>query len=75
MHAAGGAGAAVNELLLRECKSTPVLNLGLPDDFVEHGKRDEQLAWVGLDADGILAAIQKRLTRLNEGKPVLEVKV
>ena len=71
---AGGAGAAVNELLAREHCSTPVLNLGLPDRFVEHGKREQQLARVGLDAAGVLAAIQKRLLRLHSGKPVLEVR-
>ncbi len=70
---AGGAGAAVNELLVREGLATPVLNLGLPDRFVDHGKREEQLAWVGLDADGVLAAIQKRLTALNAGQVPLEV--
>ncbi len=71
---AGGAGAGVLELLQREAVLVPVLNLGLPDDFVEHGKREEQLAWVGLDAEGVLASIQKYLSRLNSGKPVLEVK-
>ena len=64
---AGGAGAAVNELLQRECVVMPVLNLGLPDAYVDHGKREEQLAWVGLDAAGVLAAIQKRLTGLGLG--------
>ena len=64
---AGGAGAAVNELLQRECVVMPVLNLGLPDAYVGHGKREEQLAWVGLDSAGVLAAIQKRLTRLGLG--------
>jgi 1-deoxy-D-xylulose-5-phosphate synthase len=39
----------------------PVLNLGLPDHFVEHGTREELLAQCGLDAAGILRAIQKRL--------------
>jgi len=70
---AGGAGAGVGELLQREGQLTPVLNLGLPDTFVDHGKREEQLAWVGLDADGVLAAIQKRLTQLNAGRVPLEV--
>lgn len=70
---AGGAGAAVNELLQRENIVMPVLNLGLPDRFVDHGKREEQLAWVGLDADGVLASIQKRLVALNAGTVALEV--
>src|SRR5699024_9119795 len=34
---AGGAGSAVNELLLAEGRAAAVLNLGLPDAFVEHG--------------------------------------
>jgi 1-deoxy-D-xylulose-5-phosphate synthase len=70
---AGGAGAAVNEVLQRERVVMPVLNLGLPDAFIDHGKREEQLAWVGLDAPGVLAAIQKRLVALNAGKVPLEV--
>jgi 1-deoxy-D-xylulose-5-phosphate synthase len=68
---AGGAGAGVIELLQREGIVLPVLNLGLPDEFVEHGKREEQLAWVGLDADGVLASIQKYMSKLNAGKPAL----
>jgi len=70
---AGGAGSAVNELLQRQALTTPVLNLGLPDTYVDHGKREEQLAWVGLDAAGVLAAIQKRLTALNAGRSVDQV--
>lgn len=58
---AGGAGSAVNELLAAEGVQVAVLNLGLPDAFVEHGKPDELLAECGLDADGIEAAIRRRL--------------
>jgi len=57
----GGAGSAVNEVLLAQHHAVPVLNLGLPDHFVEHGTREELLAQVGLDSAGILRAIQKRL--------------
>jgi 1-deoxy-D-xylulose-5-phosphate synthase len=57
----GGAGSAVNEVLLAQHQTVPVLNLGLPDHFVEHGTREELLAQVGLDAQGLLRAIQKRL--------------
>jgi 1-deoxy-D-xylulose-5-phosphate synthase len=59
---AGGAGSAVNELLAREGITQPVLNLGLPDRFVDHGKRELQLEWVGLDADGICEAVRQRLS-------------
>ena len=58
---AGGAGSAVNELLATEGVRGAVLNLGLPDAFVEHGKPAELLAECGLDADGIEAAIRRRL--------------
>ncbi|MBE0487732.1 MAG: 1-deoxy-D-xylulose-5-phosphate synthase [Halomonas sp.] len=58
---AGGAGSAVNELLAAEGVKAEVLNLGLPDAFVEHGKPAELLAECGLDAEGIQAAIRARL--------------
>ncbi len=58
---AGGAGSAVNELLMAEGVQVAVLNLGLPDAFVEHGKPAELLAECGLDAEGIQAAIRARL--------------
>jgi len=56
-----GAGSAVNEVLLAQHHAVPVLNLGLPDHFVEHGTREELLAQCGLDSAGIQRAIQKRL--------------
>ncbi len=58
---AGGAGSAVNELLLAEGVQVAVLNLGLPDAFVEHGKPAELLAECDLNADGIEASIRARL--------------
>jgi 1-deoxy-D-xylulose-5-phosphate synthase len=57
----GGAGSAVNEFLLRENFQIPVLNLGLPDTFVEHGKVTQMLADVGLDRNGIIKAIRHKL--------------
>jgi len=56
----GGAGSAVNECLQALGYNTPVLNLGLPDYFVEHGSSAQLLAECGLDATGILRAIEKR---------------
>lgn len=67
----GGAGSAVNELLNANGIRTPVLNLGLPDRFVEHGKPSEMLKECGLDRNGILAAIQERLKREKGPKGVL----
>lgn len=58
---AGGAGSAVNELLLSRGIGTAVLNLGLPDRFPAHGNPDQELASCGLDADGILASVRARL--------------
>jgi deoxyxylulose-5-phosphate synthase len=58
---AGGAGSGVNELLASSGRAVALLNLGLPDRFVEHASRTEQLADCGLDSAGILRAIQKRL--------------
>ena len=57
----GGAGSAVNEVLAAQHQSVGVLNLGLPDQFVEHGTREELLAQCGLDSAGIQRAIYKRL--------------
>jgi len=58
---AGGAGAAVNELLASRGQQTAILNLGIPDTFVEHGTHADQLAWTGLDAQSILRRIQDAL--------------
>ncbi|PZP24893.1 1-deoxy-D-xylulose-5-phosphate synthase [Pseudomonas kuykendallii] len=59
----GGAGSAVNEFLAREGLLKPILNLGLPDRYVEHAKPAEMLAECGLDEAGIEAAIRHRLAR------------
>jgi len=51
---AGGFGSAVSEMLEAEGLSgVPQLRLGVPNEFVLHGKRDELLKQVGLDAEGI----------------------
>jgi len=58
----GGAGSAVSECLHQAGLSTAVLQLGLPDTYIDHGKPKDLLASVGLDAQGILASIQHRMT-------------
>jgi 1-deoxy-D-xylulose-5-phosphate synthase len=60
---AGGAGSAVNECLARLDAQVPVLNLGLPDRFLEHGSREELLSEAGLDAAGILASVEAVLRK------------
>jgi 1-deoxy-D-xylulose-5-phosphate synthase len=56
----GGAGSAVMEALAAAGIERPVLALGLPDQFVEHGDPAKLLALCGLDAAGIEQAILKR---------------
>ena len=56
----GGAGSAVMEALHAAALAAPVLALGLPDAFVEHGDPAFVLAQAGLDADGIARAIAQR---------------
>jgi len=54
---AGGAGSGVSELLAADGITVPMLHLGLPDRFVDHGDPAQLLAQVGLDAKGIAASI------------------
>jgi 1-deoxy-D-xylulose-5-phosphate synthase len=56
----GGAGSAVAEALHAAGITTPVLMLGLPDEFVEHGDPARILALCGLDAAGIEQSVLKR---------------
>jgi 1-deoxy-D-xylulose-5-phosphate synthase len=59
----GGAGSAVNECLLAHDRPCSVLNLGLPDRFIEQGSRGDMLRDAGLDPDGILAALERFCAR------------
>ena len=61
----GGAGSAVCEFLQKTKISIPVLNLGLPDEFIEHGTREECLAHVNLDTQGITQSIENWLNTPN----------
>ena len=56
----GGAGSAVMEALHAAGLTRPVLSLGLPDHFIEHGDPAKLLAMNGLDADGIATSIAAR---------------
>jgi 1-deoxy-D-xylulose-5-phosphate synthase len=56
----GGAGSAVTEALNAAGLTVPVLQLGLPDEFVEHGDPAKLMSLCGLDAAGIEASIVKR---------------
>jgi len=57
----GGAGSAVAEVLQKRGLKAPLLQLGLPDHFIDHGDPALQLASCGLDSAGILAAIRSKL--------------
>ena len=56
----GGAGSAVMEALAAAKVVVPVLQLGLPDVFIEHGDPAKLLSLQGLDAEGIRLAIAAR---------------
>ncbi len=61
----GGAGSAVNEYLQITGTTVPVLNLGLPDKFIDHGKVDEMLLEAGLDAQAMISSIGARLREIS----------
>jgi 1-deoxy-D-xylulose-5-phosphate synthase len=63
---AGGAGAAVSELLSSRGRDVAVLHIGLPDRPLEHGTREQCLADAGLDVPGIFDAIARHVARLAE---------
>ena len=67
----GGAGAAVMEALAAAGVARPVLNLGLPDKFIDQGDPAALLASVGLDAKGIAASIRARVIADSEPRLVV----
>jgi 1-deoxy-D-xylulose-5-phosphate synthase len=62
---AGGAGSAVAECLAAHGIILPILHLGLPDVYLEHGSREEVLSMAGLDLPGIRHAIHARFPQLG----------
>ena len=58
---AGGAGSAVNEYLIKLNSKSSILNLGLPDQFIEHGDQEQQKILNGLDGNGVEKSIQEKL--------------
>ena len=59
----GGAGSAVSETLSGFSIKTPVMHLGLPDTFIDHGDASKLLEICGLDSKGIVKSIQERLLK------------
>ncbi len=69
----GGAGSAVLEALQAVGLNLPVLTLGLPDTFIEHGDPAKLLSAEGLDAAGIERSVRARFANLLDGAPGLKV--
>jgi 1-deoxy-D-xylulose-5-phosphate synthase len=64
----GGAGAAVGELLTATGLQLPMLNLGIPDRFIEHGTRETCLAHAGLDLAGLTASVEQWWALQSQGR-------
>jgi 1-deoxy-D-xylulose-5-phosphate synthase len=58
----GGAGSAVEESLQQQGVTIPLLQLGLPDRFIEQGEHSRMLADCGLDANGLISIIKSKLS-------------
>ena len=69
----GGAGSAVAEALATAGIVKPLLQLGLPDQFIDHGDAQQLLAQCGLDGEGIAASVTQRLAHLGKTEPRLVV--
>ena len=67
---AGGAGSAVAELLQEAGIQVPLLHIGIPDAFIEHGTREECLAMASLDAASIRRRISQWWLGLQPAAPV-----
>ncbi|MBY0575672.1 MAG: 1-deoxy-D-xylulose-5-phosphate synthase, partial [Gallionellaceae bacterium] len=65
----GGAGSAVAECLQQHGVAIPLLQLGLPDSFLEQGEHAQMLADCGLDANGLVAAIKRAEERESRIEP------
>ena len=55
----GGAGSAVAEFLACDGMQIPLLQIGIPDRFIEHGSRESCLAAAGLDLAGLTASVER----------------
>jgi len=58
----GGAGSAVGECLQQHGMTNALLQLGLPDSFLEQGETGKMLAACGLDATGIVASVRQKMS-------------
>jgi len=71
--ALGGAGSAVSEYLSGIGSTTRIIHLGLPDQFLSHGNREELLADAGLNADGIIRHVETILRHQTHPKHATQI--
>jgi len=57
----GGAGSEIERVRAERGITVPLLRLGLPDRFIDHGEQGQLLAELGLDKDGIVRAVRARV--------------
>jgi 1-deoxy-D-xylulose-5-phosphate synthase len=62
----GGAGAGVGELLAAADIQLPLLHIGIPDQFIEHGTRDTCLSRAGLDLAGLSTQVERWWTQQSK---------
>ncbi|MFM7146742.1 MAG: 1-deoxy-D-xylulose-5-phosphate synthase N-terminal domain-containing protein, partial [Actinomycetales bacterium] len=65
----GGVGASVSQLMRDADVDVPVRNFGIPAEFLDHGKRSEVLARIGLTAQDVSRAIVESVARLGALRP------
>ena len=58
----GGAGSEIERVLAEHGLNVPLIRLGLPDRFIDHGEQGQLLAELGLDKDGIVRAVRARIS-------------
>ena len=63
----GGAGSEIERVLAERGIRMPLLRLGLPDRFIDHGEQGQLLAELGLDKDGIVRAVRARVNTQQSG--------
>jgi 1-deoxy-D-xylulose-5-phosphate synthase len=64
----GGAGSGVSEVLTAAGLQLPMLHVGIPDRFIEHGTRDTCLLRAGLDLAGLTAQIEQWWAPQSQGR-------
>src|ERR1700733_4455628 len=64
----GGAGSGVGEILAANGLQLPLLHIGIPDRFIEHGSRDTCLKAAGLDPEGLSAGVEEWWAQQNQDR-------